>query len=220
MRIKHIIILAILGVVAFSAQAQKNLPKTAVDGAEFYYYVPSAGESIYDIAAKLGVTKDEIIKYNPDVADGIENGMRLYFPVEDGQTLSQTTGVQTHKVEQGETLYGLAKRYGITVEELIAANPGTDNGIKTGQVLNIPQGSTTYPPAVDADQQVKNAFSQNNASVMNVMLPEGSEPMYITMQLIRHKTQHKKFMIGLPLLILLHIALVVLYFWLRHKLAA
>ena len=183
MRIKHILVLAILGIVALSVQAQKNLPKTTIDGAEFYYYVPSAGESIYDIAAKLGVTKDEIIKNNPEAADGIENGMRLYFPVENGQTVSQAAGaVQTHKVEQGETLYGLAKRYGVTVEELIAANPGTDNGIKTGQVLNIPEGSTTYPPAVDANQQVKNAFSQNNASVMNVMLPQGSEPMYITMQ--------------------------------------
>ena len=28
--------------------------------------------------------------------------------------------------------------------------------------------------------------------------------MYVTMRLIRHKTLHKKFMIGLPLIILLH----------------
>ena len=42
----------------------------------------------------------------------------------------------------------------------------------------------------------------------------GATAMYVTMLIIRHKTQHKKFMIGLPLFILLHvlIAAVLLYF--------
>ncbi len=33
----------------------------------------------------------------------------------------------------------------------------------------------------------------------------GAIAMYAAMQLIRHKTKHKKFMIGLPIMILLHI---------------
>lgn len=37
----------------------------------------------------------------------------------------------------------------------------------------------------------------------------GAIGMYITMHFIRHKTQHKKFMIGLPLIIILHIILIV-----------
>lgn len=41
----------------------------------------------------------------------------------------------------------------------------------------------------------------------------GSVGMYITMQLIRHKTQHKKFMIGLPVIILIQC---VLLLWLLH----
>ena len=36
----------------------------------------------------------------------------------------------------------------------------------------------------------------------------GSVAMYLTMQFIRHKTQHKKFMIGIPLIIIVQIALV------------
>ncbi len=183
MKIKHTILFAAIAIAALSAQAQSNLPKTTIGGTEFYYYETSANESIYDIASKLGVTKDEIIRNNPDAADGIENGMRLYFPVEKGPSVSQPAkSAQTHKVEQGETLYGLAKRYGVTVEEFIAANPGTENGIKTGQVLNVPQNTVAATPTVNADQLVRDAFSQNNASVMNVTLPQGSEPMYITMQ--------------------------------------
>ena len=46
----------------------------------------------------------------------------------------------------------------------------------------------------------------------------GATAMYITMLLIRHKTQHKKFMVGLPLFIVLHvlIAAVLLYVFVFH----
>lgn len=40
--------------------------------------------------------------------------------------------------------------------------------------------------------------------------------MYITMKAIRHKTLHKKFMIGLPLLILLHGVLAAAVIWRMH----
>jgi len=38
----------------------------------------------------------------------------------------------------------------------------------------------------------------------------GSVAMYITMQLIRHKTKHLKFMIGIPVIIILQIAIPIL----------
>lgn len=38
----------------------------------------------------------------------------------------------------------------------------------------------------------------------------GSPFMYITMRLIRHKTLHKRFMLGIPLIILVQIAIVLL----------
>ena len=41
----------------------------------------------------------------------------------------------------------------------------------------------------------------------------GSVGMYITMQLIRHKTKHKRFVIGLPIIILVQCALLL---WLLH----
>jgi uncharacterized membrane protein YsdA (DUF1294 family) len=41
----------------------------------------------------------------------------------------------------------------------------------------------------------------------------GSVAMYLTMQMTRHKTKHAKFMIGIPLIMLLHAALVICYFY-------
>ena len=177
MNIKHIVLSACLALSATSLQAQFNLPQTTVGGHQFYYYDVNAGESIYDIAAKIGVTKDEIIKNNPDAADGVDSGMRLFFPV-DKQNVSApavaSASEQRHTVEQGETLYGLAKRYGTTVEEIIAANPGSDSGIKTGQVLVIPTKGTT----VNANQQVQDAFSRN--TTMQVAVPQGTDPIFHT----------------------------------------
>lgn len=186
MNIKKIFLLAALGVVALSSQAQLNLPKTKIGGTEFYYYVAGSNESIYDVAARLGVTKDYIIKNNPDAADGISNGMTLHFPVnEDTSTPSQTINVNrdahnvNHIVEQGETLYGLAKRYGVTVDDLIAANPEAEKGLKIGQKVVIPTPSVT---TVDANQQVRDAFGNNTSTISQVAVPTGSEPVYHTLQ--------------------------------------
>ncbi len=183
MNIKHIFLSASLVCVAMTLHGQSNLPKTTVGGHQFYYYEVNAGESIYDIAAKIGVTKDEIIKNNPDAADGVENGMKLYFPVDkqDSNVPAATVATgQRHTVEEGETLYGLAKRYGTTVEEIIAANPGTDKGIKTGQVLTIPGKGTTASTKVNANQQVMEAFGRN--TTMQVSVPQGSDPIFHTLQ--------------------------------------
>ncbi len=44
----------------------------------------------------------------------------------------------------------------------------------------------------------------------------GSIAMFITMLLIRHKTKHAKFMLGIPIIIILQAALAItVFFWLR-----
>ncbi|MBR0492305.1 MAG: LysM peptidoglycan-binding domain-containing protein [Muribaculaceae bacterium] len=180
MKFKNIITLAFLSLAVSSlAQIQLNLPTTQIGDKEYYRYDSSNGESIYDIAAKLGVTKDYIIQNNPDAADGISNGMTLYFPTGKTVTPAQATlkpqyPVLMHEVKQGETLYGLAKSYGTTIDELIAVNPGSENGIKIGQKLMIPSSRTDERAAVDADKQVHDAFSQNSVQIA----PLGSDPVY------------------------------------------
>lgn len=47
------------------------------------------------------------------------------------------------------------------------------------------------------------------ATLMLVGLAGGALAMLITMKVIRHKTLHNKFMLGLPAEIILHIALVI-----------
>jgi LysM repeat protein len=47
-------------------------------------------------------------------------------------------GVVIHKVDAGETLYGLSKRYGTTVDDILKLNPTADGGLEIGQIVKVP----------------------------------------------------------------------------------
>ncbi len=55
------------------------------------------------------------------------------------------------------------------------------------------------------------------ATLFSISILGGSVAMYITMRLIRHKTLHKRFMIGIPLIIVLQVGLCIgVWFLLKH----
>ena len=54
----------------------------------------------------------------------------------------------------------------------------------------------------------KHSWRAKERTLMLVSVLGGSIGMYITMQLIRHKTRHFKFMIGIPLIMILQIILI------------
>ena len=43
----------------------------------------------------------------------------------------------THKVEPGDTLYGLSRKYGLSVEEIMRLNSLEDSAISVGQILRV-----------------------------------------------------------------------------------
>ena len=61
---------------------------------------------------------------------------------------------------------------------------------------------------IDKSAAKRGAWRIPEATLMLVGLFGGAFAMYITMQTVRHKTKHKKFMIGLPFEIALHAAIV------------
>jgi membrane-bound lytic murein transglycosylase D len=48
-----------------------------------------------------------------------------------------------HEVQRGDTLFGIARRYGLSVAALAEANPGLDAGLRTGQIIRLPAGDST-----------------------------------------------------------------------------
>lgn len=43
-----------------------------------------------------------------------------------------------HKIERGETLYSISKRYGVTVDQILEHNPTADAGLEVDHILKVP----------------------------------------------------------------------------------
>lgn len=80
--IRRISLSACALVIATSASAL-DLPTTTVRGKQLYYYKVTGKETVYGLSKRFGITREEIVKYNPGVADGIKKGTTLYFPVDE-----------------------------------------------------------------------------------------------------------------------------------------
>ncbi|MDE6430563.1 MAG: LysM peptidoglycan-binding domain-containing protein, partial [Duncaniella sp.] len=67
----------------------------------------------------------------------------------DAASASQGTTIITHKVEKGETIYGIATQYGLSTQEVMEQNPIVSDGLKAGQTLHltIPAKNTPATPA-------------------------------------------------------------------------
>lgn len=147
MRTKLMLLISIVCGAVLLLQAQLPLPIRTIGGTQFYYHEVEKNETLYSIAGKLGITENDIIKYNPGAAEGIEDGQYLFFPVSEFASwrkrssvkASQTDTAFLHVVKKGETLYGIAKNYGITTSDILKLNPDANGGIKEGETLQIPQ---------------------------------------------------------------------------------
>jgi N-acetylmuramoyl-L-alanine amidase len=86
----------------------------------------SPGETLYSIAARYGVNLDELARMN-----GISNpnmiyaGASLQIP---GATFGSTTLEQVvHVVVAGDSIYSIARQYGVPVESILASNGEVSN---------------------------------------------------------------------------------------------
>ncbi len=131
----------------------KDLPVKTVNGRLYHYYEVPAKETVYSLCYKLDISKDEMIRHNPSVADGLRAGMTLFFPVEESaETAVQPSAapgrVVSHHVQKGETIFGIAHKYGVNTEAVIEQNPVLKNGLKAGQTIQITVPGTVVEPKV------------------------------------------------------------------------
>lgn len=94
------------------------------------------GDTAYAVARRAGISLEALLTLNgltPNAAGGVD--------LRAGQTL-RIRDLPPHVVQPGETLYGLARRYGLTVDTLLAAN-----SLPTGTVLSVGQSLRLFSPA-------------------------------------------------------------------------
>lgn len=126
---------------------ERTTNKVILEGKVYYIHVVKPGQTLYAISKAYKVSQKEIAIENPGVISGIQIGQALKIPVEPSlreevdtsEVLEQGEAIQVHIVEKGETLYGIARHYGVTEEVLTQANRGvTARNLKSGQRLIIP----------------------------------------------------------------------------------
>ncbi|MDR1553853.1 MAG: LysM peptidoglycan-binding domain-containing protein [Prevotellaceae bacterium] len=66
-----------------------------------------------------------------------------------------------HHVKQGETIYSLCRVYGVTQEELIAANPQLSQGLKAEQRIKIPDKTTAKTKVAQTPSETKQEDDKN-----------------------------------------------------------
>ena len=87
------------------------------------------------------------------------------------------------KIERGQTLSSIAKKYGLSVQQLLAANPNIKdpNKISAGMKLNLPSaqpsaqtGTTTAADKFMKDASGRTIMGPNNAPIRNPSYSEES----------------------------------------------
>lgn len=125
-------------VLSLSATAQQlNYPVVEENGQKYYLYSIEPREGLYAVSHKFNVTQADILNCNPSISEGLKAGQVIKIPFST-QSLPAITTVRHHTVLKKQTLYSIAYQYGVTVADIVAANPETANGIKEGEVLQIP----------------------------------------------------------------------------------
>ena len=118
-----------------------------------------AGESLNKIATENGITIDELKDANDLNSDMIHAGDVLTIPAK-GETSKHSSAEKkretvNHTVRAGDNLGKIAKNYGVTVDEIKAANGISGNNIMVGQTLVIPTDGSAVNAAPAKKQKAE-----------------------------------------------------------------
>lgn len=123
------------------------VPPTATASTTTTTYTVQAGDTLRAIAERFGTTTAAIVALNPGLnPDSLRVGTVLTIPASGSgagsapaATAAPQRGTVNYTVQQGDLLSTIARRFGVTTQQIIAANPGIDaDNLRVGQVLRIP----------------------------------------------------------------------------------
>ncbi|MEY8758590.1 LysM peptidoglycan-binding domain-containing protein [Chryseobacterium tongliaoense] len=144
--------------------AETTVETPAASVAEGESYTIQSKDNYYRISKQFGITQQELFALNPGLEEkGLKPGETIKVkklntevvsePVNNKtkmdsgnerttENTSETVAVSqdeyvTYTVQQGDTVFSIVNKYGISIDELIALNPELSKGLKTGMVLKI-----------------------------------------------------------------------------------
>lgn len=99
-------------------------------------------ETFYKITNIYNVTKEELIDLNPELINGLKDGMQIKIPNKANEIILTEANIITHKVQPKETIFKLTQLYSISETELLALNPDLKDGLKDGMTLIVSKSKT------------------------------------------------------------------------------
>lgn len=134
-------LIVILFFLSFGAFAQENFIKHKI----------SQGDNLTVIAKKYGVKTKDIADANPNAPKILKLNSILLIPNKNkkaavsksNSVAENTNSTGSHEVLQKETLWGISKKYNVSVDDLKKANPLLETeGLKIGQLITIPSNAS------------------------------------------------------------------------------
>ena len=113
------------------------------DGYADQQYKVKRGDSLARIAKKYGVSTQSIKEANGLQGNALKRGEALVIPTDGSRKLAKGTksqpqkAVQFYVVKKGDTVYGIAKKTGLSISDLKALNHLQKNKLRTGQKLAL-----------------------------------------------------------------------------------
>ena len=111
---------------------------------DYKIHTIKAGETIYSISKIYNVSPENILEINPEAKNGYKINQKLKIPLKAKLQVKKEEEIKsnkkTYKVKKKDTLYALSKKFGVSPEDFIKANPIiAQNGLQKGQKLIIPK---------------------------------------------------------------------------------
>ena len=153
----------------------KNSTSSYDKNPEYVYHVMAPGENLSQLASQYGVSVGELMDLNGlSNPNSISQGQSIIV-----KKLSTSAKPVYHIVKKGETLYSLAKRYGVNISKLRELNNLTNRSLVPGQRIIVNEGDNN----VNANQYGnirKEVLSDNNTISGNAPVPVQSVPSQST----------------------------------------
>ncbi|AOZ91893.1 LysM peptidoglycan-binding domain-containing protein [Paenibacillus crassostreae] len=103
------------------------------------------GDTLYDLSQKYGISLDKLIEANPQLTDSnlLNVGDKVKIPSKSVSVSVPVSeeAVHKHVVKQGDSLWKISKAWGVSLKDMIDANPQlkNPNALLVGEIVNIPE---------------------------------------------------------------------------------
>ena len=120
--------------IALSVVVNEDVSTGSFDG-----YKVKKGDTLYGLSRKFGVTVAKLKQLNGLSSNNLALGqvLRVTSSVVKKDSPSVKSVSNTYQVQAKDTLYGLSRKFGLSVEELKRINKLSSNSLSIGQILKI-----------------------------------------------------------------------------------